>query len=414
MTNKAIIILLSIFFLTLFSCREVYKMEESPFPEADDFLLIEVKPNDKAVDFLEYIDSVYYVRLDLTDESIIGQIDRLIVFEDRIYIMDWQTSSIFIFDMKGRFLSKICRIGNGPGEYVKLHYFDIDGERRHIVLIDLMSYWALRYDLNGKYVSRKKIRFNTEGFASLPDGGYVSFSNFRNNTLFMKPEYNLIYFDSLMQIEKAFFPYNSKNFFSPFVQFTGTPGGPFYSFNGETFFHYKMKNEVYQVIPEGLYLKYRFDFDGKNFNYSAINKKNGLKEYVRSGKYFINYNVRETPGFLAFTFSENSTSKVYAGFYSKDSGNTINSTSFVLKFMRFFSHPVASYEDWFVAEFSVDGLLRWKKLIDQMNDTFVEKGYKGERDIFLEHKALIDRKRLTDSLTLDDNSVLMFFKLKPF
>ena len=58
--------------------------------------------------------------------------------------------------------------------------------------------------------------------------------------------------------------------------------------------------------------------------------------------------------------------------------------------------------------------MEWAKNMDRFNDEFEEQGYKGERDLFLEHKALIDRKRLADSLTLDDNPVLMFFKLKPF
>jgi len=175
-----------------------------------------------------------------------------------------------------------------------------------------------------------------------------------------------------------------------------------------------MKNEVYCVSPEGLSLKYKFDFDGKNFNYPAINKKNGLKEYVRNGKYYINHNVRETAGFLAFTFTENSTSKVNVGFYSKASGNVINSTNFSLKQMRFFSYPVASYGDWFITEFSVDGLIGWKKFIDMIYDEIEKQGHKEKRELFLEHKALIDRKRLADSLTLDDNPVLMFLRLKPF
>lgn len=44
--------------------------------------------------------------MELTDESIIGYIQKLIVYKGRIYILDTQTSSLFIFDMEGRFYQR--------------------------------------------------------------------------------------------------------------------------------------------------------------------------------------------------------------------------------------------------------------------------------------------------------------------
>jgi len=408
------IILFATYLLLLTACHsKVRKMEESNFVSTEEYYNIEVKPNDKAIDIKQYIDSVFYVKLELSDESIIGHIDKIVCFENRIYIMDKQTSSLFMFDMKGKYLSKICKIGNGPGEYTTLNYFDIDIENRQIVLIDLMTYWCIRYDLSGKYISRKRIPVNMEGFAPVSTGKYVSFSNFRDNLRFLDPEYNIIYLDSLMQIEKVFFPYNSSNFFNPFVQFPGKPGGPFYTFNDEIYFMYKMKSEVYKVAPEGLSLKYKFDFNGKNFDYSAINNKRNLHDYLYNGNYLSLHNVCETAGILSFSFFENIDSKAYTGFYSKHTGNIINSSFFSLNKVPFSNLPIASYADWFICELSIDNLIQWKINVDAANDMLKEKGYKGG-DLFLEHKALIEMKRLADSLTLDDNSVLMFFKLKSF
>jgi len=189
-------------------------MEESDFLLDSEFSLISVNPNDEIVDFEQYIDSVYYVRLELGYESIIGRIDKVLVFENNIYILDGQTSSIFVFDMNGRYVSKICKIGNGPGEYNKLYYFDIDIEKRHIVVTDLVTYWNIRYDMNGKYLSRKRIPINTGGFAPISNGKYVSFSRFFDNSGFYDPEYNIFYLDSMMRVEKAFFLYKLSYLFS--------------------------------------------------------------------------------------------------------------------------------------------------------------------------------------------------------
>ncbi|GHT67941.1 hypothetical protein AGMMS50239_32020 [Bacteroidia bacterium] len=394
--------------------QETLKIEESPFLFENEVHSIDIKPNDERFDISQYIDSVVYVKLELTDESIIGNIEKVLVFENCIYVMDGQTSSLFMFDMEGNYLSKICKIGNGPGEYTRLDFFNIDVEKRHIVLTDLMSYWNIRYDMNGNYLSRKKIPVNTEGFAPLAKEQYISFSNFRNNKRFFEQEYNLVYLDSLMQIQKAYFPYNSSVLYDPFVQFSIIPCGPFYTYSNELYFHYKMKNEIYRVSPEGVSLKYKFNIDNNNFDYSRINKKNNLMEYVNDGKYWTIYNVCETHDILFLSFSENTYPKAFMCYYSKLSGKSINSSAFTLSKFNFSGIPIASSNEWFICELSVDNLLDYKNFVDKVNNSFQEQGYKGERDLFLEHPALIERKRLADKLTLDDNSVLMFYKLKSF
>ena len=392
----------------------IMKLEESEFISHSDTCVLSVIPQNETIDIGQYLDSAYYVKLELTDESIIGQIDKLIIFEDKIYILDRQTSSVFIFDMTGKYLLKLCKIGNGPGEYNKIHFFGIDEEKRHIVITDLITYWTMRYDLTGKYVSRKKIPFNTLVITPLHGGEYVSYSNFRENSRFLEVDYNIIYLDSLMQIKKVYFPYHSKNFYGPTVQFTSVTGGPFYMFNNEVHFIYSLKNEVYQVVSEGLSLKYKFDFNGKNFKYEAIHKRSGLFEYLNDGRYWTILRVCETENLLSFSFLENMDRILNTGFYSKSTGNVIHSNGFFLNKFRFFISPISSYKDWIISEFQVDDLLEWSKFVNKMYDELKEKGYQGERDLVLGHQALFDRKRMAESLTFDDNPVLMFFKLKPF
>ena len=166
---KPIKLLIILFVLLSAGCsREVVKMAESAFIHNPDSVIISVQPEKDPVELSSLIDSVRYVILELTDESIVGNIDKLVIFEDRIYILDKLTSSVFIFDMDGKYLSKISKIGNGPGEYSRLHFFDIEPESRQIVLTDLTTYWNMRYDLDGNFISRKLMPLNTEGFAPVP------------------------------------------------------------------------------------------------------------------------------------------------------------------------------------------------------------------------------------------------------
>lgn len=120
-------------------------------------------------DISEFLDTVKFVKLELTKESLIGSINKLIVFEGRIYVLDTRTSSLFMFSMDGEYISKISKVGKDPEEYIQLDFFDIDFKSKQIVLTDLMGYCVLRYDLKGNYISRKRIPFWIEGISPIAD-----------------------------------------------------------------------------------------------------------------------------------------------------------------------------------------------------------------------------------------------------
>jgi len=397
------------------SCkRDVIRLNESDILSYKDIISLFVRPNNDTIDIYQFIDSIYYVKLEFLDESIIGHINKIIIFDNRIFVLDGQTSSIFIFDIKGKYISKICKIGNGPGEYNRLDDFDIDRENQNIIITDLLTYWNIRYDINGNFISRKKIPLSIEGLASLSNGQFVSFSNFRSNTQFLEPEYNLLYLDSMMQIEKGYFQYQSSYFHNPSIKFYGTQSGPFYKLGNELHFHYKMKNEIYIINQDGVFLKYQFDFNGMNFDYSRIYRKRNLYEYFHHGKYWTVHNVCETPDILYFSFFENSNRKLHYGFLRKSTKNIINSSILRLGKFYFSGYTIASYDNWFISVLEIDELLNWKNSMDNINEQLSQKGYNGPPNLFLDNYALINKKRLADELTVDDNPVLMFYRIKPF
>ncbi len=66
-----------------------------------------------------------YVALETTDDNFISKIDKIQIDSDndRIYIMDQGRAAVFIFNMEGRFINKIQRIGRAPEEYSSLEDF---------------------------------------------------------------------------------------------------------------------------------------------------------------------------------------------------------------------------------------------------------------------------------------------------
>lgn len=65
------------------------------------------------------------IRLETTDESLIGRsINKKIKANNKYYI-SFDNITLLVFDSQGKFLHKINKIGNGPGEYTRLCDFDV-------------------------------------------------------------------------------------------------------------------------------------------------------------------------------------------------------------------------------------------------------------------------------------------------
>lgn len=81
--------------------------------------------------------SVKIIPLQITDNSIIGTIDNLQVTDDKLFVLDKiNANSLFVFDMKGKFLFKVGNKGLGPGEYSEISDFTIDIVNKFIFLLD--------------------------------------------------------------------------------------------------------------------------------------------------------------------------------------------------------------------------------------------------------------------------------------
>lgn len=68
-----------------------------------------------------------YVALETKDDNLISKINKIQIDSDndRIYVMDQERATVFVFDMHGKFINKIQRQGRAPEEYSSLEDFVI-------------------------------------------------------------------------------------------------------------------------------------------------------------------------------------------------------------------------------------------------------------------------------------------------
>jgi hypothetical protein len=103
--------------------------------------------------------SIETIVLETTDQSIIGEISSIKYSDDRIFILDKRrTNSVFIFDSKGEFISKIEGGWTGPGF---LNYPDniaIIDEK--LFVYDPRQNKVLSYSFEGEFMDERYLKTN--------------------------------------------------------------------------------------------------------------------------------------------------------------------------------------------------------------------------------------------------------------
>lgn len=83
-----------------------------------------------------FISDIQYVPLETTDENLIGNINQLLLTDDKMIVVDQKTASIFFFDHKGKYLYKIAEQGIGPGQYTQINGAAINHKKKEVYVLD--------------------------------------------------------------------------------------------------------------------------------------------------------------------------------------------------------------------------------------------------------------------------------------
>lgn len=160
----------------------------------------------------DFFDSVIYIPLETTKESLFGTIDQLEVTDNYFIILDQQTTSILFFYRNGKYKNKI----KAEQPYTYFNYYSLDRADSTISVIasSASSQSILVYNFSGKLLSTMN---KPEGV-----GGIRSLWKFKNNkVLYHIPRpvrlsgeniesYDLAYSNGYNDIVQKVKPYNGK------------------------------------------------------------------------------------------------------------------------------------------------------------------------------------------------------------
>ena len=104
----------------------------------------------------EFAQEVRYIQLETSPPAIIGDIKRVVLAGNKLFIHDNQLNQLLVFDKDGEFIRKIGAKGEGPEEYKSIISFDISTDFNRVIIFDNDQMKFLFYDLRGKYLGYKR------------------------------------------------------------------------------------------------------------------------------------------------------------------------------------------------------------------------------------------------------------------
>lgn len=212
-----------------------------------------------------------------------------------IFIADIYTGSFYRFDKRGKFLNRIGRSGQGPGEYSQALCFSVDDINKQVYLIDSFVKKILVYSYEGKYLQTIPLEAPTYMFVKNKDLFYYYDINYLHS------KYELYQTDLKGKvIKRSQTTDKQKNNFSLQMPF-------FYQYNGNLYYKNTASETIWEIdsslnkkpaykIDLGKYEKDKnergFEIQGNKIR--SINKRNSitLSDFAETDKYiFISFSL---------------------------------------------------------------------------------------------------------------------------
>lgn len=152
-----------LFCIVLFGCRS-NSGSTSEFVGLDTIVVHVNKPIQKNV--RDYFLQLQIIPLETNRQSVIHRIDRIIMDDNFLYILDQTRNAVLIFDKEGYFVKKIERTGRGPEEYISIRDFSLDRRSDRISVLTDRPQGMKKYDLNGRFVVGEDLPVLFHGIAN--------------------------------------------------------------------------------------------------------------------------------------------------------------------------------------------------------------------------------------------------------
>ncbi len=225
---------LLMFFLAAFALS----CENKNMDESTTISIGDRKKKDLVIDDLFTLKRI--IPLATSDSTLIINIAKVYMHNESIIFFDNFSSEIFHYDTAGMLKRKIAKLGQGPGEYLRISDIIVDFDENLCYVLDGMdSKKVIKYNLDGDLISEYRLGFGAASFYKINQNSFAFYCGNASSAVDDERYFhNLIYTDSLFQVKASTFPIN-KNW----------DGYAFTSGARNTFFYKPSQGEV-KFVPQ--------------------------------------------------------------------------------------------------------------------------------------------------------------------
>lgn len=341
----------------------------------------------QSFDFGSNVQDVQIIPLETTDESLVGNIYKIIVTDSMNYIFDnYKGGGIVIFDRNGKFIKRISP-GRGPGELYRL--YDIDYDKKNNELLAYQHPFLLFYTSKGEYTRQIKLPFGFYNFSVTPDGYiFKTLDKYGNEHLGTHKDNTLLITDKNFKLKYAGLANPTE------INYGGY--SYLYSNDGKVLITQNYNDTIYQYTSgtDELEAKYIMDYHNKKLPEYYLKSNHELQNILAQNDYyyFIGEYLETTNQNVFFLRND------YLGlrtviYRDKKTGNLIGGTN-------------ADYDN---NEIPAIGFPK-----GAFGEYFISVHYPNPSDSLLNNSSIItdtDKQKIK-KMVEDDNPLLVFFRLK--
>lgn len=306
--------------------------------------------NEKEISINELVDSIKFIPLQTTEESLIAEVNKLICTDHYYFILDSDIGkNVLIFSNKGVFIKKIPT-GQGPEEIYNPGDIAIDEEQNHLIVYNRKG--LSFYDYKGNFIKRELLPFNFKNFRIIPNGFLFIIVPNQNNHLEKLSKMQVLITDRNFRIISTGLPFHySENLNYGITDYTS-------SFMNDTNFSFKFSNKIYQYVDTlSIQEKYQLDFSDKELpnKYLEMSDKEVLNTLKNNDFYYFMGNYIKNDTHEYFTLYNRYNKMTYQTFIFRDkvSGKLIGGNKISLNDnIPFFSFPLTAYKNEFIGAIS--------------------------------------------------------------
>lgn len=121
-----------------------------------------------------FVDSIEYIPLETTDECLVGEVTDLALAGNHLFVFDAKQQEVWSFDRSGKYVGRIGRQGEGPGEYVAIDQFEYDRRDSLLAVLTFEEGPCVQYySLDGAYAKTVPLGMRADDFKLCKNGAFI-------------------------------------------------------------------------------------------------------------------------------------------------------------------------------------------------------------------------------------------------